>query len=160
MYYYSWTNLSEHFWAFRHMVFQHMEETDRVNKRIKINNSIGSSWNAIAHNRARRMDPFFLHWQCWRQWIHWQVPLRLFPGPPWHLFVITQEAPLRPLPPPPYCSPRQQLLLRLLLLLLLLGLFFAKVHDNKNSNVRNGIRLVHDGVCVECWIIPPPPPFE
>ena len=26
---------------------------------------------------------------------------------------------------------------------LLLGLFFAKVHDNKNSNVRNGIRLVH-----------------
>ena len=83
----------------------------------------------------------FFHWQCWRQWIHWQVPLRLFPGPPWHLFVITQEAPLRPLPP--YCSPPHQLLLRLLLLLLLLGLFFAKVHDNKNSNVRNGIRLVH-----------------
>ena len=97
--------------------------------------------NRNNYNRALRMDPFFFHWQCWRQWIHWQVPLRLFPGPPWHLFVITQEAPLRPLPP--YCSPPHQLLLRLLLLLLLLGLFFAKVHDNKNSNVRNGIRLVH-----------------
>ena len=137
-------------------MFQHMEETDRVvNKRIKINNSssISSSWNAIAIQLLHSPEDgsFFSSLTMLASMNSLAGAIEIISWSPMASFCDYTRSPTSPptilltSTAPPSST-------------LLLGLFFAKVHDNKNSNVRNGIRLVHDGVwvCVECWIIPPP----
>ena len=50
----------------------------RVSQHLQLNKRMNTYLDQKCNARGWS---FFLHWQCWRQWIHWQVPLRLFPGP-------------------------------------------------------------------------------